>query len=115
MGPIRPFLPALLWMALIFFLSAQPKLPGPPDPLLDLLLKKTAHLLAYAVLALLWRRAGMRPTVAWLLAALYGVSDELHQAFVPGRHARVLDVGIDALGAGLAVGPSTWPLPRRKP
>ena len=34
------WLPPILWMVLIFVVSAQPTLPSPPDPWLDLLLKK---------------------------------------------------------------------------
>ena len=40
------------------------------------------------------------------LTVLYGVSDELHQAFVPARVASELDVGIDAAGALLGI--TTW-------
>ncbi len=37
------------------------------------------------------------------LTALYALSDELHQAFTTGRSASLVDVGIDAVGAVLAV------------
>ena len=103
---VRRWLPAILWMGLIFYLSAQADLPGADEPLLDLLLKKTAHAAVYAVLALLFRRAldGERGCwVSWVLALLYAISDEVHQSFVPGRHAQATDVLIDALGAGLAL------------
>jgi VanZ family protein len=36
-----------------------------------------------------------------LLATAYGVSDEYHQSFVPGRDASVRDVGSDFAGAAL--------------
>ena len=42
---------------------------------------------------------------AWVatgIAALYGVVDEVHQGFVPGRSVDGWDVCSDALGAGLA-------------
>jgi VanZ family protein len=48
---------------------------------------------------------------AVLLSGLYGVTDEFHQAFVPGRGAAALDVGIDTLGAALGV----WLALRRRP
>jgi VanZ family protein len=70
------------WMALIFFLSSQPQLPSPPDPLADLIFKKGAHFTVYAV-----------------LAVLYAASDEWHQSFVPGRHPPPSDVLIDTAGA----------------
>ena len=105
------------WMALIFFLSSQSKLPSPPDPLLDLIFKKGAHFTAYAVLAVLFRRA-LPPSrrmwaLSWVLAVLYAASDEWHQSFVPGRHPLETDILIDACGAaaGLLI---LWWRQRRK-
>lgn len=40
--------------------------------------------------------------LALLIAALYGLSDEIHQSFVPGRMMDGLDLLADAIGAGLA-------------
>jgi hypothetical protein len=45
---------------------------------------------------------GQRWLVAWACATGYAATDELHQAFVPGRGPAVLDVLIDALGAAAA-------------
>lgn len=96
---------ALLWMGLVFYLSSQPQLPSAPG-WWDVLLKKGAHLGAYAVLGALyaqgWGRSRPR-WQPWLGAVLYAVSDEVHQAFVPGRHPWVVDVLIDGMGAGLGV------------
>ena len=46
-----------------------------------------------------WRRA----LAAVLVATLYGISDEAHQAFVPGRYPDRFDVLADCVGATLAV------------
>ena len=104
------------WMALIFFLSSQPQLPSPPDPLADLIFKKGAHFTVYAVLAVLFRRA-LPPSrwiwaLSWIFTVLYAASDEWHQSFVPGRHPQLTDVLIDACGAttGLLI---FWWLQRR--
>jgi len=51
------WLPALVWMGLIFVLSAQPDLPRVSDPRLDTLLKKVGHALSYGTLAWLYLRA----------------------------------------------------------
>ena len=93
-------------MALIFALSAQPKHGIIPSfGAWDLLVKKGAHLMGYAILAWLWHRAlnGRKPWTAWCIAVLYAASDELHQSFVLGRNAQLVDVGIDALGATLGL------------
>jgi VanZ family protein len=97
----------LLWMSLIFVLSAQPDLPKAPGPWLDWLLKKGAHFSVYALLALLlWRAFEWRERMwrwAWLLSVLYAVSDEWHQSFVSNRHPQATDVLIDACGAATAL------------
>jgi VanZ family protein len=35
---------------------------------------------------------------AMVVVALYAISDEVHQAFIPGRSPSLLDVGIDSVG-----------------
>jgi len=102
------WLPAVLVMTLIFVFSS---IPGPDLPSLgffDVVGKKTAHVVVYALLAgafwyaFRWRR-DLR-LLAWLLAVLYAATDEFHQAFTPGRHPWWLDVVVfDALGALLGL------------
>ncbi len=68
---------------------------------------KVIHAGAYAVLAALLTVAlGRRPVAAIAAATLYGLTDELHQALVPGRTPDPLDLLADLAGAtlgGLAV------------
>jgi len=92
-------------MGLIFFLSSQPRLPRYPSPFIDLFLKKVAHLLEYAVLAILLHRGVGNEGGGWalLIGGLYAVSDEFHQSFVPGRDAALLDVAFDILGVLLGL------------
>jgi VanZ family protein len=107
------WLPPLLWMALIFLVSAQSDLPGPelPESLLKVLTRKSGHLLAYGCLAWLYWRAlaqalpgsPLTSILSFALAVLYGVTDEYHQMFVPGREGKLTDVLIDGLGAGVTL------------
>ena len=104
-------LPLVGMMTILFILSHQPgdTLPLPAVVNLDKLL----HLLAYTVLGLAfllalppdWRarrpRAAAVATVLFCLA--YGLSDEFHQQFVPGRFPGVDDLVADTLGGLLAV------------
>ncbi len=48
-------------------------------------------------------RATRRELPAFLLGVVYAASDEVHQHFVPGRHATPVDVAIDAVGVALGV------------
>ncbi len=102
------FLPAALYAGVIFVLSAQPNpLPFLPPELL--LQDKLLHGLAYTLLGALlvpgFRGAGCTARCAFLLAvavaSIYGATDEIHQSFVPGRNADVLDWVADTLGAAL--------------
>lgn len=91
-------LPALFQAALIFALSARPgdAYPEVSFPGAD----KLVHFCLFAPLgaALVYAFRGA-PLRAGALGALYGISDELHQSFVPGRFPDAYDALADALGA----------------
>ena len=96
---------AFAWMALLFYLSHQ---PGLDTPMLFSGQDKVLHAVVYGLLGLLllaaqprqaqgysWRQVG----ISTLIASLYGLSDEIHQYFIPGRSSEVLDWVADTLGA----------------
>lgn len=98
------WLPAVLTMAVIFWFSSRPAEELPVFSWADAIIKKLGHIAGYAILTFsYWRGLGMKQDkrwLAWLLALLFAVTDEIHQSFVPGRHAGVWDVLIfDNLGA----------------
>lgn len=103
-------LPLILWAGVIYVLSDQPDLRSPFATTLDLVLRKAAHLGEYALLALLVVRMirlrlgrSMRLIVLTLIVcALYAITDEVHQVFVPGRVGAIADVGIDSIGSFIA-------------
>ena len=96
-------------MAAIFVVSGIPDLGPLPAQTSD----KVGHLTAYGLLGVLLIRAfagaawagctAGAGAKAWVVAALYGVSDELHQALVPGRMPSIGDGLADAAGAALGV------------
>lgn len=94
-------------MGVIFLMSARTPGQLPDFGAFDFVVKKSGHFLAYGVLALLVLRAveGVkRPFfLTLLIVILYAVSDEYHQTFVPGRFGTAVDVGIDAVGAAVAL------------
>jgi VanZ family protein len=106
--------PALAVMLIIYSASAQPKgstLMPDFGGWLDLLIKKSAHLLVYALLGVCFLRGlrGNSPGTrgALILAALltlaFAVSDEYHQTFVASREGKWQDVVIDTAGASIAL------------
>ncbi|MFW0862536.1 MAG: VanZ family protein [Candidatus Komeilibacteria bacterium] len=105
---------AAAWMSLIWLLSNRSVLNVGLSGLWDILFKKSAHIFVYAVLGLLlvklllgykkWSKednqfvfAGLL-LLAFFLGILYAISDEIHQSFIPGRNASVVDIGIDTVG-----------------
>jgi len=109
------WVPAVVLMGAIYCLSSLPSAEVPHFGLVDFLVKKGGHLLGYALLALAFSygldgKSASQYRLAFLLAVLYALGDEFHQSFVPGRQASPYDVGIDALGAALAL----WIYARRR-
>ena len=99
-----PFVAAL---AVIFWFSSLSRVPGSQH-----VWDKALHAAGYAVLGVLALRAfhgGFRPLrpeptlYAASAVILWGISDEIHQSFVPGRHASPWDVVADGVGFVLAL------------
>ncbi len=99
------WLPVLVWAAVIFAFSSIPSLSTGLGTW-DTILRKSAHVIEYAVLGGLLYRALGRETLALAAGIAYAATDELHQHFVRGRHASPVDVAIDAVG--VAVGMLVW-------
>ena len=106
------WLPLLAWMGIIFWFSSQPQPFEMPESWQQELVGKAGHVIGYAGLGLLWWRALAAHrsiserrvlALAFLLPVLYAVSDEYHQTFVPGRSGSLMDVLIDAAGAGIGL------------
>lgn len=107
-APLR-LVPMTLIMGAIFILSHQPgdSLQLPPLPGID----KLAHLLIYGMLAAATLFAfseqrkksncGRVVFITTVFCFLYGVSDEIHQSFVPGRFPSSFDILADCCGAVL--------------
>ena len=99
------WVPTIGYCLLIFMLSSMSKGVYMPSPFgVD----KVAHFVEYGVLGFLLARSIANVQSSFsrifllglvvILATLYGISDEIHQAFVPGRNASPWDVTADGLG-----------------
>jgi VanZ family protein len=99
-------LPAIAYAVFIFWLSSQ---PNPLPRLSARVWDKLLHLVEYAAFAVVvtWGlshvglRLGRAARWAALLGSLYGLSDEIHQRFVPHRSADPGDWLADTIGAAL--------------
>ena len=113
MSKFLRWLPAILLMMVVFLLSSIPSEEMPDIGSWDSLVKKGGHMLGYGMLALsLWYALGWEPKHAWtalFVTVLYGLSDEFHQSFVPGRNPSLWDaLGFDAGGAVLLLVIMYW-------
>jgi len=99
-------LPVIIYCAVIFYFSSQPAPDTIPDfPQID----KFFHLLIYAICGALFLRAFRTFSIADNLkliltlsitaSGLYGLSDEIHQYFVPCRSADFMDFIADFIGS----------------
>ena len=109
---LNGYIPAIVWASFILILTSIPTLSAPS---LGIDFEdKLYHFIVYFVFGLLLARAGMqrqnsRMTVglfyAFLMGTTFGVLDELHQTFIPGRTCDFWDATADAIGilAGVLV------------
>ncbi len=101
------WLPVIVWAILIFSLSSFSTFPKAVQPVFSF--DKLAHAIEYAVFSFLLARAfGNSKKVnfrkyfrilAVVCAIVYGMTDELHQYFVPMRTASFIDLIYDSIGA----------------
>lgn len=106
----RYWFPLIIYCILIFLQSSFPSIESVPElPYSDKLL----HFFAYAVLGAFFLRAyktlrvrnrlNLLIMLSILSSSLYGISDELHQYFVPCRSAEWMDILADILGSVFGV------------
>ena len=109
--PLVRILPAAWSMATIWWISDLERLPEPPGFAFEVW-SVLGHFTIFGILGLsIWFGLGMnsrmldreRQWYAIGIATIYGVIDEFHQNFVPGRQPDVLDVLTDFLGATVFV------------
>lgn len=111
------WVPVYAYMGLVFSLSSMPNPMALPEASWALFVFGNAatyvlHTLEYIGLSLLLGVAFRHSQhnflvkhsyiLGFIVASLFGISDELHQLFVPGRECSIWDMGADSLGALIA-------------
>jgi VanZ family protein len=104
-------LPVIVYAGLIFLLSSFPHFPEEAPPFTGY--DKLAHLIEYyffGVLICRWLvkkkhrfETGHAFFITLVIGTGYGISDEWHQSFIPGRVASIWDALFDAIGVVAAV------------
>jgi len=110
--------PAFAYAALVFW-GGTVEIPPPPFAPPALAWDKLGHVIAFALMQLVWWRAiryelpnlGLRAQCLWaaLIAAVLGGVLELYQGALPHRSADLFDLVADVIGAALAA----WLVQRR--
>ena len=143
MSMVNPWVWVTAWMGVIFIFSTDhfsgaqtsrfiepvlkwiiPTIPDGSIANVQLVIRKIAHLVEYAILSILICRAlakrtglGLLSLVelgrAVLIATAYAAFDEWHQSWTAERYGSVLDVVIDTAGAAIGVAFFVW-LSRRE-
>ncbi|MBU4210385.1 VanZ family protein [Patescibacteria group bacterium] len=104
-GKIYYFIPSILWMLVIFFLSGRSSTGIGGSRTNRFLIHKTLHIIEYAILAITFYFAFFKTKIfpqvqkyTIFVSYLYALTDELHQHFIPGRDGKISDTFIDLLG-----------------
>ncbi|MFH5183000.1 VanZ family protein [Paenibacillus sp. TAB 01] len=120
------WLPVAIWMGVIYKLSSRTG--EDMDGWLAIIHRwipsmqgfDWGHFVAYYILGLAFAWAIAESRLTWsrmlivvLLCILYGVTDEYHQSFVPGRTPDLADIRNDGIGAALAMLTLRVPVVRR--
>ena len=123
---LQNYAPPLLLMAVIFILSS---IPGKIDHRtlqflteLDPQLQNLLHIPIFGLLQWLWLRAfakagkiGGRAVLGCAgIAGAYGLFDEFHQLFVPGRYASLTDILLNLVGVAAGTLAFRWMTPPRQ-
>ena len=96
-------IPALLWMSFIFYLSSRSTIGIGQTKTDRFLILKSFHLIEYAILFIFLFFALRKKSQSAIIAYCYALSDELHQAFIPGREGKFVDTLIDLVGIVIGV------------
>lgn len=98
----RAWLWPIVLAALIFFASGRSEVAGPDVQHID----KLTHFAVYGLLGTLVVRLRSGRRWSWTalaLVSLYGLTDEWHQSFTPGRIVELGDWVADTVGAAVAI------------
>jgi len=101
----KSWLLVIAYACLIFYLSSQPYVSIPPgieeiDPENIIL-----HICEYSILGFLLLKATGEEKLflSFALGSFYGITDEIHQSFVPNRTSSPIDAIADSVGVIMGI------------
>ena len=136
---LRPWLWVFIWMLVIFLFSTStfsgtntsriigpilkwliPEITNESIAFIQFFLRKTGHIVEYAILSILVSNAIVRRLAEFsaiplifksvFISSIYAAFDEWHQSWTVGRTGSLIDVSIDSVGALLGVFLFLWML-----
>ena len=104
MKKIIRFLPSIIWMAFIYYLSSRQTTGiGGNSYWWRFFILKSLHIIEYAILTVFLFYAINNYKYSLLIGLIYAFSDEYHQTFTFGRNATLRDVFFDLSGIFLGL------------
>jgi len=96
------FIPAILWMMVIYYFSSRNTSGVPIVHDLQFYFFKSLHLIEYSILGFLLFFAFVNFKISLVIGYIYAITDEIHQLFVVGRSGKFTDTLFDI--AGILIG-----------
>lgn len=98
------WIPSIVVMAIIYYLSSKEMVSGPSVP------DYVVHFVLFGILAAAYHYALSRNydpgsriiIIVFIMTSIYGLTDEFHQSFVPGRQTSLKDWLVDSF-AGITI------------
>lgn len=98
------FIPAILWMTFIFYLSTRQTIGiGGNSYWWRFLILKSFHIIEFAILVIFLFYAINHYYYSLLIGVIYALSDEFHQMFTIGRNSSLRDILFDLSGIFLGL------------
>ncbi len=102
MKKLTNWLPAIIVMSIIFFLSSLPGETVDSTIARNNSIQMTGHFFLFMFLCVSYFKVTKNIVLSILLTLLYAIFDEIHQLFTPARSSSLNDIVVDMMGASIS-------------